>query len=164
MVPRADWGPSQLGLRVFLAELAGRYDVCLIDCPPNLHLCSWAALAASQGVVVPLQAEDYGAQGNNDITTATARCRAINPGLFLVGYLVTMFDRRLGLHAAYRNVLLAGYPDDLFASSVPLAKDYKEAVASRMPVENYRPKGAAAKAIREVAAELLERAAGRAAA
>ena len=39
------------------------YDIALIDCPPNLSLCSWAALLASDSVVVPVQAEDYGAQG-----------------------------------------------------------------------------------------------------
>ena len=40
-----------------------RFDVALIDCPPNLSLCSWAALLAADFVVVPVQAEDYGAQG-----------------------------------------------------------------------------------------------------
>src|SRR3954451_8449930 len=42
----ADWS-TQTALRDFLGEVAG-YDVILIDCPPNLHLCSWAALVASE--------------------------------------------------------------------------------------------------------------------
>lgn len=37
-----------------------KYDLVLIDCPPNLHLCRWAALAKSDFLIVPLQAEDYG--------------------------------------------------------------------------------------------------------
>src|SRR3989442_768760 len=62
-VPRpheADPG-VQACLRSFLAEVAGGYDLVMVDCPPNLHLCSWAALVASSHLVVPLQAEDYGA-------------------------------------------------------------------------------------------------------
>ena len=47
----------------FLDEVRDGFDLVLIDCPPNLHLCSWAALVASDFLVVPLQAEDYGAQG-----------------------------------------------------------------------------------------------------
>ena len=39
------------------------YDLILIDCPPNLHLCSWAALTAADQLIIPLQPEDYGAQG-----------------------------------------------------------------------------------------------------
>src|SRR6516225_3195595 len=39
----ADWS-LQVVLRDFLADVAGGYDAVLIDCPPNLHLCSWAAL------------------------------------------------------------------------------------------------------------------------
>ena len=54
---------SRTALRDALAELAGGYDVILIDCPPNLHLCSWAAMAAASHVVVPLQPEDFGVQG-----------------------------------------------------------------------------------------------------
>ena len=39
------------------------FDVILIDCPPNLHLCSWASLLASDFVVVPVISEDFSSQG-----------------------------------------------------------------------------------------------------
>ena len=51
---------SQVGLRDFLVEVRANYDLILVDCPPNLHFCSWTALVASDYVVVPLQAEDFG--------------------------------------------------------------------------------------------------------
>src|SRR4051794_10433290 len=50
----ADWD-AQTCLRTFLAEMRDGYDLVLIDCPPNLHLCSWAALVGSDYLVVPLQ-------------------------------------------------------------------------------------------------------------
>jgi chromosome partitioning protein len=46
---------------------------------------------------------------------------------------------------------------DVFASTFPLAKDFKESVASRQPIGFYKPKSAAAKAARAVAEELLAR-------
>src|SRR5262245_52910295 len=52
-------GTRQVALRDFVRDVGQDFDVILIDCPPNLQLCSWAALVASDFVLVPLQAEDY---------------------------------------------------------------------------------------------------------
>ena len=159
-VPRPqETGELQLALRRFLRETESDHDVTLIDCPPNLSLCSWSALLAADLVVVPVQAEDYGAQGIIYIQRAFDLAVAHhNPRLRLAGYLVTMFNKSLGIHAAYDHQLRALYGDQVFRSVIPLAKDYKEAVAARQPVGSYKPRSAAAKAVKAVADELLERA------
>ncbi len=158
-VPRPrEAGELQLTLRRFLKEARDSYDVALIDCPPNLSLCSWAALLAADFVVVPVQAEDYGAQGIVYIQRAFDLALAHhNPRLRLAGYLVTMFNKSLGIHSAYDHQLRALYGDQVFRATVPLAKDFKEAVAARQPVGGYKPRSAAAKAIKAVADELIER-------
>lgn len=158
-VPRPqETGELQLALRRFLKEARGEFDVALIDCPPNLSLCSWAALLAADSVVVPVQAEDYGAQGIVYIQRAFDLALAHhNPRLRLAGYLVTMFNKSLGIHAAYDHQLRALYGDQVFNAVVPLAKDFKEAVAARQPVASYKPRSAASKAIKAVADELLGR-------
>ena len=68
-----------------------------------------------------------------------------------------MFNKSLGIHAAYDHQLRALYGDQVFKATVPLAKDYKEAVAARQPVASYKPRSAAAKAVKAVADELIER-------
>ena len=158
-IPRPqETGPLQLTLRQFLRESADRYDVSLIDCPPNLSLCSWTALLAANSVVVPVQAEDYGAQGIVYIQRAFDAALAYhNPRLRLAGYLVTMFNKTLGIHAAYDHQLRVLYGEQVFAATVPLAKDFKEAVAARQPVGFYKPRSAAAKAVKAVADELIAR-------
>ncbi|WP_435022657.1 ParA family protein (plasmid) [Tundrisphaera sp. TA3] len=159
-VPRPqETGELQLALRQFLRETRGDHDITLIDCPPNLSLCSWSALLAADVVVVPVQAEDYGAQGIIYIQRAFDLAVAHhNPRLRLAGYLVTMFNKSLGIHAAYDHQLRALYDDQVFRSLIPLAKDFKEAVAARQPVGSYKPRSAAAKAVKAVADELIERA------
>lgn len=160
-IPRPqETGEIQLTLRRFLRDAADLYDVALIDCPPNLGLCSWTALLAANSVVVPVQAEDYGAQGIVYIQRAFDAALAYhNPRLRLAGYLVTMFNKTLGIHTAYNHQLRTLYGDQVFEATVPLAKDFKEAVAARQPVGFYKPRSAAAKAIKGVADELIVRAA-----
>jgi chromosome partitioning protein len=141
-----------------LAELSPRYDLTLIDCPPTLSGCSWAALVAADGLVVPLQAEDYGAQGVRAIQDWVATVRAtMNPGLRLLGYLITMFNLRLAIHKAYEARLRAAYGRDVFATMVPYAADFKEAIAARQTITRYKPKGASAKVVRTLADELIAR-------
>jgi chromosome partitioning protein len=153
-----DTGPLQFALRDALTEVAAGYDLALIDCPPNVQLCSWAALVAADGVVVPLQAEDYGAQGLVAIRRSLARVRGeANPELRLIGYLISMFNKTLGVHISYEADLRQVYGDDVFETVIPLAKDFKEAVILRQPVGHYRPRSAAAKVIAGLADELLAR-------
>jgi chromosome partitioning protein len=156
--PPETWGPSQGGIRDFVAEAGEGFDVVLIDCAPNIHLCSWAALTGADAVVVPLQAEDYGSQGLAPIQSAIAAVQSgPNPLLRLAGYLFTMFDKRLAIHLAYEIRLRAIYGEDVFANPFPVAKDFKEAVAARQPISHYKPKSAAAKATKAVAEELVQR-------
>ena len=157
-LPTDRWADSETGLRDFLAEVKDAYDLVLIDNPPNLHLCGWAALTASDALVVPLQAEDYGAQGIVAVLEAVEAVRArTNPTLATLGFLLTMYDKRLGIHVAYERHLRELYGPDVFDVTFPLAKDYKEAVAARQPVALYKPRSAAAKAILAVGQELLRR-------
>ena len=158
MVPPEAWAESERGMAEFVAEIRDDFEFILIDAPPNLHLCSWAALTAADWLVVPIQAEDYGAQGLEPVQEAIASVQAgPNPSIRLAGYLPTMFDKRLGIHLAYERLLREMYGAEVFASPFPLMKDYKEAVASRLPISHYKPKSAAAKAAAVVASELVER-------
>jgi chromosome partitioning protein len=157
-LPDPEDDPRTVVLRDLVEEVRERYDVILLDCPPNLCLCSWSALVAADGVVVPLQAEDYGAQGIAAIQRAVGRARReANPQLALLGYLITMFNRSLAIHRAYADQLRELYADQVFSAMVPLAKDFKEAVSARLPISHYKPKGAPAKAMGALADELCAR-------
>jgi chromosome partitioning protein len=149
---------TQTCLRAWLEAVREDYAVVLIDCPPNLCLCSWAALVASDHLIVPLQAEDYGAQGIMDVQDSVSLVRSgPNPGLKLLGYLITMYNARKTVHRLYERRLRELYGDAVFATMVPHAADFPEAIAARKPVARYKPKGAAAKVMRALAEELEAR-------
>ena len=150
-------GPLQTALRSFLAEVEGQFDVTLIDCPPNLHLCSWNALLAADFVMVPLQAEDFGAQGITHIQRAIdLALMNYNPNLRMLGYLVTL-RQRLAIHDAYERQLRELYGEYVFEASFPMKKDFKEAIAERAPIHFLKPKCAAAKDVNRIAEEILRR-------
>jgi chromosome partitioning protein len=158
----APW-PDQVVLRDFLGEVEGSYDVVLIDNPPNLHLCTWAALAASRWVLIPTQPEDYGAQGLAAVRRSIARVQAsVNPDLRLLGYLITMAQARRAVHQLYEEQLRADYGSDVLTTRLPDAADFPEAVAHRKPVTHYKPRSAAARAVKALAEEVLMRIADRA--
>jgi chromosome partitioning protein len=54
-------------------------------------------------------------------------------------------------------VLREQYGPAVFETRVPYAADFKEAIAQRKPIAYYKPRGASAKAIQSLAAELLAR-------
>lgn len=149
---------AQTCIRAFLDDVRDRYDLVMIDCPPNLHLCSWAALVASDHLIVPLQPEDYGAQGIIDVTESVARVLAgPNPSLNLLGYLITMINPRKTIHRLYDEMLRERYGPKVFEATVPEAVDFVEAIAQRKPVAQFKPRGAAARATRVLADELERR-------
>jgi chromosome partitioning protein len=156
--PMAEWAGSERGIADFLSEVRDAFDLVLIDCPPNLYLCSWASLVASDYIVVPVMAEDFGSQGLAPVERSIRAVRSgPNPSLRLLGYLLTMFDKRLTVHLTYEALLREMYGDLVFAATFPRAKDYIEAVAGRAPISHYKPKSAAAKAAKVVADEMVSR-------
>jgi chromosome partitioning protein len=158
-----DPNPWELGFRQFVLrdalERAGAgFDLVLIDCPPHIQYWAWSALVASDGVVVPVMPEDYGAQGLKAIRRTIAHVQVeANPQLALVGYLVTMWNKALSVHVTYEGYLRQLHGEDVFTAVVPLAKDFKEAVTFRKPIVEFKPKSAAAKAVAVLADEFITR-------
>ena len=57
-----------------------------------------------------------------------------NPKLRLFGYMLTMYNRQLGIHKAYEKLLREQYGDLVLETVFPLATAFKEAVSRRHPI------------------------------
>lgn len=154
---RAPWEHQQ-AIAGLVEDLGGDRSngVVLIDCPPNLHVLAWAALVAADLVLVPVQAEDYGSQGIAAIERFCKVARQLNRGLPDPVFVLNLVDRRCKLPRVYEESLRSTYGPRVLSTIVPRAVDLPEAVHRRVPVERHRPHGAAALAIRSLAAELAE--------
>ncbi|HEU5116146.1 MAG TPA: ParA family protein [Isosphaeraceae bacterium] len=152
-----DWS-LQMALRDFLDDVRERYDMVLIDCPPNLHLASWTSLVASDALLVPLQPEDFGAQGIADVQESIDRVVAgPNPSLRLLGFLITMLNSRLAVHKGFEQLLRTHYGGAVFETMIPISADFKESIVQRKPVSLYKPRGTASKTMKALAEEITTR-------
>jgi len=151
-------GRLQFALREFIEEVRDQFDIILIDNPPNLQLCSWAAMTAADFCLVVSQPEDYGSQGCVAVRKVMQQVlQSANPNLKLAGYLLNMVDRRLSLHKAFTEVLRKTYGPQVFNTILPLSVTFKEAVSARKPVTLYKPNSKAAVAVCELGEELTDR-------
>jgi chromosome partitioning protein len=156
--PHEETWERQTCLADLLGDLRGDYDHVLLDCPPSLGLFTWAALSAADKVLIPVQCEDYGAQGLPLIFQAIEAVRlARNPRLGVLGLLLTMVAARRAIHQLYTNLLREEYGDLVLSAAVPAAPEVPEATMLRKPACHHKPRGAAAKAFAAVAEEVEAR-------
>jgi chromosome partitioning protein len=107
-------------LKDALAPVRDRYDYVLIDCPPSLSLLTLNALAASDGVLVPMQCEYFALEGLSALVdTIEALKLKLNPALEIEGVLRTMFDVRNNLANAVSGELTRHFGDRVFRTIVP---------------------------------------------
>jgi chromosome partitioning protein len=108
----------ELKLRGALADLD--YDYVLIDCPPSLGLLTVNALAAANRVLIPVQAEYYALEGLSQLLSVIQQVRqGLNPGLDILGVLITLFDSRNSLSAQVKKELDSFFGAKLFETVVP---------------------------------------------
>lgn len=147
-------------LRHFLAECSEElgFDVCLVDCPPNLGMASAEALAASEFMLVPTEPQDFGAQGLLPVLSFMEDVRQHdNPALKLCGIVLNRRKARVGLHSTFEKRLRDHYGASVFAATVPETVAYAESITYQMPITWHDKNSNAAIAIRAVALEFLTR-------
>jgi chromosome partitioning protein len=107
-------------LKNALDTVRDRYDYILIDCPPSLSLLTLNALAAADGVIVPMQCEYFALEGLSAlVNTIEALKQKLNPRLEISGIVRTMYDVRNNLASAVSNELTEHFGDKVFRSIVP---------------------------------------------
>lgn len=85
-------------LRRAMKDLDGQFDFVLIDTSPYLGLLTVNALLAARHVLVPVSAEFLPMVGLRALNeTIDELRRNTDAPLEILGYLVTMFDKRLGI-------------------------------------------------------------------
>jgi chromosome partitioning protein len=141
-----------------LAAAAGRWDICLIDCPPSLGLLTVNALAAARHLLVPLQSEFFALEGLSQLLQTVERIRtAFNPQLSILGIALTMFDRRNRLSQQVSDDVRACLGNLVFETVVPRNVRLSEAPSHGLPALSYDLKYPGSEAYVRLARELIAR-------
>ncbi|HEX2252016.1 MAG TPA: ParA family protein [Thermoanaerobaculia bacterium] len=141
-----------------LAPVVASYDAVLIDCPPSLGHLTVMALAAADGVLVPLQCEYYALEGVSELVSTVRRVQgSLNPRLEISGVLLTMYDDRTNLSREVADEIRRHFGRRVFDTVIPRNIRLAEAPSHGLPVLQYDIRCRGAEAYLATARELLGR-------
>jgi len=145
-------------LRRTLAAVQDRFDYILIDCPPSLGLLTVNGfLAASSGVLIPVQCEYLALEGLSQLIGTIQRVRSgLFPELAVRGLLLTMFDSRTNLSREVEADIRGHFGDQVFHTVIPRSVRLAEAPSHGVPISAYDPGSSGGRAYQVLAQELLQ--------
>jgi chromosome partitioning protein len=140
-------------------SLAGQsYEYILIDCPPSLGLLTINALAAANSVLIPVQAEYYALEGLSQLLNVIQQVRqALNPGLDILGVLITLYDSRNSLSEQVKKELQNYFGGKLFETIVPRNVRLAEAPSFGRTIIEHDKWSKGARAYKSLAKEVEKR-------
>lgn len=134
------------------------YDYILIDCPPSLSLITVNALAAADGVIIPLQCEFLALEGVADlIKNINVIKKNFNPKLTLQGVVLTMYDKRNNLTQMVEDDVRNFFGKKVYNTVIPRNVKISEAPSHGKPVLLYDFKCPGSQAYIGLTKEVLKR-------
>lgn len=141
-----------------LKKFSDSFDFIFIDCPPSLGLLTINALAASDSVLIPIQAEFYALEGLSQLmNTIRLVIKHLNPKLTLEGVVLTMYDNRSLISRQISDEIKKFFDTKMYEVKIPRNVRLSEAPSHGVPINIHDPRCAGAFAYEELAREFLSR-------
>lgn len=154
----ADAENRESRLKEALESVKNKYDAIIIDCPPSLSLITVNALAACDGIIVPMLCEYFSLEGLTQLLMTVREVKKrYNPKLELAGILITMYNGRLNLSQEVAAELKKYYADKLLKTVIPRSVKISEAPGFGEPIQFYDRHGKGTEAYNEAAKEIIKR-------
>ena len=135
---------------------SGAFDYIVLDCPPSLGLVMTSALAATDSVLIPTQAEYLAMDGLALITSSIDKLRAgVNPTLELNGIVFTMVNSVARLTQDVIAEVREHFGDKVYETLIPRNVRVSEAPSMGVPVVFLDPRSKGAEAYRAFAWEFM---------
>ncbi len=146
-------------LKKYLKNIENDYDYAILDCSPSLGIVTENALACSDEIIIPVQAQYLSIKGMEQLfrTIATIRME-INTELLISGILITMADQRTNYTKDIIELLHTTYDGKLriFDSIIPFSVRASEISAEGISIYEHDPNGNVAKAYENLVLEVLD--------
>ncbi|MBZ0272168.1 AAA family ATPase [bacterium] len=121
-----------------LAEDAKSYDFVLIDTGPYLGLLTVNAYVASDHLIVPVSCEYLPMLGLKLLMETVEKVRRrLNPALSVLGFVLTMYDRREKVTFTVEELLANQYKDLLFSTRVRVNTKHRSAPSQQETIFEY---------------------------
>ena len=145
-------------LKDALASSRADFDLVVIDCPPALGILTVNALVAATHLLVPIQAAYYAMEGTDDLLDTYKRIRERpNPGLELLGVVLTLFDRRTNLARDIQKQIAHVFGDKVFKTVIGKNVRLEECPAYKEHIFSFAPDSPGAEDYERLAREVLQR-------
>ena len=145
-------------LKQYLETVKDRYDFILLDCMPSLGMLTVNALAASDQVLIPVQANYLSAKGLEQLLQTVNKVkRQINPKLRIEGILLTMVDYRTNFAKEISALIRDTYGGRLkvYDADIPRSVRAAEISAEGMSIFKHDPGGKVAEAYQSLTKEVM---------
>lgn len=138
-----DNGPRQFHLRDALECVAGDYDYCIMDCPPDLDMGSINALTAADWVIIPVDCDEWACDGMREIIDQIEQVQMYyNPHLKVMGALMTKYRRTRYAGEVVHQLNEAGI--EMLHTVIRYTVKVSEAKSAHEPLRVYKPDCSAA--------------------
>lgn len=135
---------------------SGAFDYILLDCPPSLGIVMTSSLVASDGVLIPIQAEFLAMDGLALITGSIERIRAsVNPDLELNGIVFTMVNGLAKLTHDVMDEVRGHFGEKVYETFIPRNVRVSEAPSMGCPVVFLDPRSKGAESYKAFAWEFM---------
>jgi chromosome partitioning protein len=137
-------------------EIREEYDIILLDSPPNLGLSTWSVLTAAEGVIIPLEAQDYSVKGTGYVHGLIQQVKKrANPKLKISGYVINRYDGRRRIEQDFRAMIEKHLGEMVFKQVLKDSVLFVESVTLGKPITYFAPKSEHADAFRQIGKEVL---------
>lgn len=135
---------------------SGAFDYIILDCPPSLGIVMTSALVATDGVLIPIQAEFLAMDGLALITGSIDRIRqGLNPALELNGIVFTMVNSVAKLTTDVMDEVRSHFGEKVYETTIPRNVRVSEAPSMGTPVVFLDPRSKGAQAYKAFAWEFM---------
>ncbi len=138
-----------------LSTVGGSYDICVVDCPPNLGALTVNGLAASDDIVIPVSPEMWPVKGMQRLRN-TIQEIAGDTGRPRVAAVLPNLVRRDGTHSRILELLHDVFGDVPVAPAVPTSAHFTRASYLATSIFELAPTSRGARAYEALAAMVMD--------
>jgi chromosome partitioning protein len=141
-----------------LEPIQEQYPNIVIDCPPTLGLLTVNALVAATHLLIPIQSSYFALEGTDDLLETIEKVRArANPGLRILGVVITMHDKRTALARDIREQITKVFGGKVFRTVISKSVRLEESPAYKESIFTFAPDSTGATDYYSLCEEVIER-------